>query len=203
MRSRTTSWSARRGAVGQPQLRGPRARQRARQLSGLAAAGGGLRAARHDERGHHHRPARHSAATASRSICKDIWPTNKEIADIIAASAVARRSSSSATARCSRARSSGRRSRSTRGSATYRWNDGSTYVKNPPYFEGITMEPAPVGDITGARILADAGRLHHHRPHQPGRQHPQDLAGRRIPAGAAGRRRRTSTATARAAATTK
>ena len=41
--------------------------------------------------------------------------------------------------------------------ATYRWNDASTYVKNPPYFDGITMEPAPVGDITGARILAVLG----------------------------------------------
>jgi aconitate hydratase len=42
-------------------------------------------------------------------------------------------------------------------SATYRWNDGSTYVKNPPYFEGITMEPKPVGDIMGARVLAELG----------------------------------------------
>ena len=41
--------------------------------------------------------------------------------------------------------------------ATYRWSDGSTYVKNPPYFDGITMEPAPVGDITGARVLAELG----------------------------------------------
>jgi aconitate hydratase len=41
--------------------------------------------------------------------------------------------------------------------ATYRWSDGSTYVKNPPYFEGITMEPKAVGDITGARVLAELG----------------------------------------------
>jgi aconitate hydratase len=40
---------------------------------------------------------------------------------------------------------------------TYRWSDGSTYVKNPPYFEGITMDPAPVGNIMGARILAKLG----------------------------------------------
>ena len=39
------------------------------------------------------------------------------------------------------------------GSDTYGWTDGSTYVKNPPYFEGMTMEPAPRGNITGARIL--------------------------------------------------
>ena len=42
-----------------------------------------------------------------------------------------------------------------RTSETYRWVDGSTYVKNPPYFEGITMEPPSVADIKGARILAE------------------------------------------------
>ena len=40
------------------------------------------------------------------------------------------------------------------GSQTYRWNGGSTYVQNPPYFEGITMTPAPIADIKGARVLA-------------------------------------------------
>ena len=39
-------------------------------------------------------------------------------------------------------------------SQTYRWNGGSTYVQNPPYFEGITMTPAPIADIKGARVLA-------------------------------------------------
>ncbi len=36
---------------------------------------------------------------------------------------------------------------------TYGWSDGSTYVKNPPYFEGMTMEPEPKGDITAAHVL--------------------------------------------------
>ena len=39
----------------------------------------------------------------------------------------------------------------------YRWDDQSTYVRNPPYFEGLTREPEPVGDITGARVLAVLG----------------------------------------------
>ena len=43
------------------------------------------------------------------------------------------------------------------GSNTYAWSDNSTYVKNPPYFDGITMEPKPVSDIKGARILAVLG----------------------------------------------
>ncbi|WP_288005371.1 aconitate hydratase AcnA [Acidiphilium sp.] len=42
-------------------------------------------------------------------------------------------------------------------SDTYGWSDSSTYVKNPPYFEGMTKEPAPVKDIAGARILALLG----------------------------------------------
>ena len=33
----------------------------------------------------------------------------------------------------------------------------STYIRNPPFFEGITMEPAPLRDITGARVLALLG----------------------------------------------
>ena len=39
----------------------------------------------------------------------------------------------------------------------YSWDDKSTYVKNPPYFDGISMQPAAVGDIKGARALAVLG----------------------------------------------
>jgi aconitate hydratase len=37
---------------------------------------------------------------------------------------------------------------------TYVWDDQSTYVRNPPYFVGLTKTPKPVTDIVGARILA-------------------------------------------------
>jgi aconitate hydratase len=40
---------------------------------------------------------------------------------------------------------------------TFAWDPDSTYVRRPPYFEGITREPAPVGDITGARALVVLG----------------------------------------------
>jgi aconitate hydratase len=43
------------------------------------------------------------------------------------------------------------------GSETYSWRAGSTYVANPPYFEGMTMTPAPVGDIIEAKPLAILG----------------------------------------------
>jgi aconitate hydratase len=39
----------------------------------------------------------------------------------------------------------------------YSWDGTSTYVKNPPYFDGMTMTPAPLGDIKGARALAVLG----------------------------------------------
>jgi aconitate hydratase len=87
---------------------------------------------------------------------KDVWPTNKEIADVIATS-------------LSRDQFLKRYGEVTKGpkqwqsievdtdSDTYRWSDGSTYVKNPPYFDGITMELPPVTDVHGARILAELG----------------------------------------------
>ncbi len=39
----------------------------------------------------------------------------------------------------------------------YSWDGKSTYVKNPPYFDGMTMTPAPLSDIKGARVLAMLG----------------------------------------------
>ncbi len=39
----------------------------------------------------------------------------------------------------------------------YAWDPKSTYVKNPPYFDGMTMQPAAVGAIAGARVLALLG----------------------------------------------
>lgn len=40
---------------------------------------------------------------------------------------------------------------------TFEWDAQSTYVRKPPYFEGMTMETTPVADITGARVLAKLG----------------------------------------------
>ena len=40
------------------------------------------------------------------------------------------------------------------GGQTYKWDMGSTYVQNPPYFEGMTIEPKPVSEIQNARVLA-------------------------------------------------
>ncbi len=43
------------------------------------------------------------------------------------------------------------------GGETYQWNSGSTYVQNPPYFEGMQAEPGAVSNIVGARPLAMLG----------------------------------------------
>jgi aconitate hydratase len=40
---------------------------------------------------------------------------------------------------------------------TFTWDDASTYVRKPPYFEGMEVKPGPVEDITGARVLARLG----------------------------------------------
>ncbi len=53
------------------------------------------------------------------------------------------------------------------GSETYQWRAGSTYVANPPYFEGMTMTPAPVQDIVEAKpllILGDSITTDHISP---------------------------------------
>jgi aconitate hydratase len=40
---------------------------------------------------------------------------------------------------------------------TFAWDENSTYVRRPPYFDGMPAEPAPVTDIRGARVLAMLG----------------------------------------------
>jgi aconitate hydratase len=82
---------------------------------------------------------------------KDIWPTNKEIADLvrvhITPEMFQRRYSDVFKG------DEHWQAIAVEGGETYRWNSSSTYVQNPPYFDGLTMEPPPVTDINDARIL--------------------------------------------------
>lgn len=41
--------------------------------------------------------------------------------------------------------------------SVFEWDEASTYVRKPPYFDGMTMETTPVSDIAGARVLAKLG----------------------------------------------
>ena len=87
---------------------------------------------------------------------KDIWPSTAEIAELIRLNVTpdtfAHRYSDVFKGD-EKWQSMGR----ARASLTYVWNTGSTYVANPPYFEGMTMEPAPVSDVINARILGMFG----------------------------------------------
>jgi aconitate hydratase len=87
---------------------------------------------------------------------RDIWPTNKEIADTIAAN-LSRDQFLKRYGEVTKGPKQWQQISVERDSATYRWVDGSTYVKNPPYFDGITMQPKPIGDVVGARVLARLG----------------------------------------------
>jgi aconitate hydratase len=49
------------------------------------------------------------------------------------------------------------RSLPTPDSEVFEWDENSTYVRKPPYFDGMTLETSPVVDITGARVLAKLG----------------------------------------------
>jgi len=86
---------------------------------------------------------------------KDIWPTNLEVAEI-RAGAIDRAMFETRYADVYKGDEHWQAINVT-GSDTYQWRAGSTYVANPPYFEGMTMTPAPVGDIIEAKPLAILG----------------------------------------------
>ncbi|KAA9015814.1 aconitate hydratase AcnA [Sphingobium limneticum] len=86
---------------------------------------------------------------------KDIWPTNDEIATTIAG-AVDRPMFQARYANVYKGDAHWQAIDVT-GSDTYQWRAGSTYVANPPYFEGLSMTPAPVTDIVEAKPLAIFG----------------------------------------------
>jgi len=87
---------------------------------------------------------------------RDVWPSNDEIATSVAAN-VQRAQFLDRYSVVTKGTQEWQDLRVETGSETYRWSSGSTYVKNPPYFEGITEEPSAKGDIIGARILALLG----------------------------------------------
>jgi aconitate hydratase len=87
---------------------------------------------------------------------KDIWPTNKEINDVVH-SVVTREMFLERYGDVFKGPKQWQAIEVTGGTDTYSWPAGSTYVKNPPYFDGITMEPPPIAALTGARILAILG----------------------------------------------
>jgi aconitate hydratase len=86
---------------------------------------------------------------------RDIWPSSAEIQDVIA-SAIGASGFDAAYADVF-AGDQLWQSLPTPTGDTFAWADESTYVRKPPYFEGMTRDPQPVSDITGARVLAKLG----------------------------------------------
>ncbi|MUG31747.1 aconitate hydratase AcnA [Psychrobacter sanguinis] len=82
---------------------------------------------------------------------KDIWPTSAEINELIANNIDAEmfRKNYGEVFNGSEAWNA----ISSADSQLYPWSDESTYIKNPPFFDDMTMEPEGIKDITGARIL--------------------------------------------------
>ncbi|WP_375382826.1 aconitate hydratase AcnA [uncultured Sphingomonas sp.] len=86
---------------------------------------------------------------------KDIWPSNAEVASVMAANI----DSGMFENRYGNVYQGDRHwsGIQVEGSDTYGWRAGSTYIANPPYFDGMEMTPAPVADIIDARPLAILG----------------------------------------------
>lgn len=85
---------------------------------------------------------------------KDIWPSNEEIHDAV--KKVSQTMFQKEYAEVFAGTQEWKDIKVT-GGKTYAWDEKSTYVKNPPYFKNMGMQPAPVKDIRNAKILALLG----------------------------------------------
>ena len=86
---------------------------------------------------------------------KDIWPTQKDISDTIA-SAISQDMFTKNYADVFKGDDRWRNLPTPSGD-TFEWDANSTYVRKPPYFDGMPADPQPVTDIAGARVLALLG----------------------------------------------
>lgn len=82
---------------------------------------------------------------------RDIWPTNKEIGDMISAT-VGPELFAQNYADVFKGDSRWNQIASPDGAA-FQWDAASTYIKNPPYFDGMTMDIGSIDDIHGARVM--------------------------------------------------
>ena len=85
----------------------------------------------------------------------DIWPSEAEVAEIVSAAIGAEMFSESYADVF--AGDEVWQSLPTPEGETFAWEPDSTYVRRPPYFDGMPAEPAPVNDIAGARVLLKLG----------------------------------------------
>ncbi len=105
------------------------------------------------------------STTGADVYLKDIWPSNAEVGSVLAG-ALDRAMFQARYADVYKGDAHWQAITVT-GSETYQWRAGSTYVANPPYFDGMTMTPEPVGDIIAAKpllILGDSITTDHISP---------------------------------------
>ena len=88
---------------------------------------------------------------------KDIWPTNKEVSDLVHET-VTREAFQKKYADVFKGDEKWR-SVETTDAETYDWPATSTYIQNPPYFQGMGTEAGTISDIEGARVLAILGDM--------------------------------------------
>jgi aconitate hydratase len=86
---------------------------------------------------------------------KDIWPTSREVAELLLASVDAK-TYRRLYADIASANPLWDKIPSASGTL-YQWNPSSTYIQEPPFFDGFSLQPAPVTDIKSARALAVFG----------------------------------------------
>ncbi len=86
---------------------------------------------------------------------KDIWPSSAEIAEVVR-KIINRKMFTERYADVFKGDKQWQDIK-VEGGQTYNWNPTSTYVRNPPYFEGMTVTPDPVEDVVDANILALLG----------------------------------------------
>ena len=96
-----------------------------------------------------------TGSDGSEVYLKDIWPSPAEVQDTIDSSI----NSGMFTKQYAGVFEGDKRWQSlkTPTGDTFAWDAKSTYVRKPPYFDGMTMNPAPVTNISGARVLAKLG----------------------------------------------
>ena len=88
---------------------------------------------------------------------KDIWPSTREIHDLISKNVTSTMFKSSYASVFDG--DENWNGLDVPQGETYAWDDDSTYVKNPPYFEGMTLKPKPPAAIKNARVLAVLGDM--------------------------------------------
>ncbi|MFN4263171.1 MAG: aconitate hydratase AcnA [Thioalkalivibrionaceae bacterium] len=86
---------------------------------------------------------------------RDLWPSSQEITEAVAA-AVSAEDFRSSYADVFRGEQRWQELAAPKG-ARFEWQDDSTYVRKPPFFEGLAREPSPPADIADARVLALLG----------------------------------------------